>query len=363
MKLTLQLRLVPDDDAAAKLRDTVERFNAAASWLAGEAFAAKSANKVELQRRHYRQLRDRFGLSAQMAVRCIAQVGEAYKRDKARRPAFRKHAAMPFDRRMMSFKGVDRVSLLTLAGRVIVPLVMGAYQRERFSRAKGQCDLVRRKDGKWFLLCVVDLPDGTPTPTTDFLGVDLGIVNIAADSDGNTYSGAAVEEVRRRHHRNRRRLQRKGAKGAKKRLRTHAGREARFRRQVNHEISKAIVAGAEDTARGIVVEDLGGIRERTTVGRKQRARQAGWSFHQLRSFVEYKARLAGVFVVAVDPRDTSRACSGCGHCDKGNRKGRSDFSCQGCGYSINADLNAARNLRALGLGCRRPPSELASLLA
>src|SRR5215210_3381590 len=131
MKLTLQTQLFPGVDEAAKLKATVERFNAAADWLAGEAFAARSANKVELQRRHYRELRDRFGLSAQMAVRCIAQVCEAYKRDKAKRPRFRKHASMPFDQRMMSFKGVDRVSLLTLSGRVNVPFVMGKYQRDR----------------------------------------------------------------------------------------------------------------------------------------------------------------------------------------------------------------------------------------
>src|SRR4051812_3387183 len=146
MKLTLQVQLFPTVDEAAKLKATVERFQAAADWLAGEAFATRSANKVELQRAHYRDLRNRFGLSAQMAVRCIAQVCEAYKRDRAIRPKFRKHAAMPFDQRMMSFKGIDRVSLLTLEGRVVVPVVMGKYQAQRYTHAKGQCDLVRRQD-------------------------------------------------------------------------------------------------------------------------------------------------------------------------------------------------------------------------
>lgn len=360
MKLTLQLQLFPDDDAGPKLRATVERFNTAADWLAGEAFAAKLANKVELQRRHYRELRDRFGLSAQMAVRCIAQVCEAYKRDNAVRPKFRKHAAMPFDQRMMSFKGIARVSLLSLTGRVIVPFVMGAYQRERFTAAKGQADLVLRKDGKWFLLVTADLPEGAKPPATDFIGVDFGIVNIATDSDGNAYSGEAVEKARRRHHRNRKRLQRRGTKGAKKRLRKLSGREARFRRHENHRISKAIVASAKGTERGIALEALKGIRDRITVGRRQRARHAGWSFHQLRAMIEYKARLAGVFVAAVDPRNTSRTCSACGHCEKGNRRSQGEFSCKSCGYSTNADLNAALNLRERGLGRCKPASGLAS---
>ncbi|WP_074307445.1 transposase [Singulisphaera sp. GP187] len=201
MKLTLQTQLFPDKTHSAPLKATVERFNEAAEWLAGEAFAIKVSNKTELQKTHYALLRERFGLSAQMAVRCIAQVCEAYKRDKTKRPHFRKHTAMPFDPRMMSFKEADRVSLLTLEGRVVVPFVMGRYQTEQFTNAKGQADLVLRKDGKWFLLVTVDVADGTPIPTTDFLGIDLGIANIATDSDGNEHSGRPVERTRKKHNR------------------------------------------------------------------------------------------------------------------------------------------------------------------
>ena len=67
-----------------------------------------------------------------MTIRCIAHVCEAYGRDKSIRPRFRKYAGVPYDQRLMSFKGVDRVSLLTLEGRTIVPVVMGKHQSERF---------------------------------------------------------------------------------------------------------------------------------------------------------------------------------------------------------------------------------------
>ena len=123
-------------------------------------------------------------------------------------------------------------------------------------------------------------------------------------------------------------------------------REARFRKDVNHRISKLLVARAEGTCRGLALENLKGIRERTTVGHKQRARQSGWSFGQLRAFVEYKAQRAGVPVVLVDPRNTSRACPACGHCEKANRKSQSEFLCKHCGYSSHADFNAALNIRA-----------------
>jgi len=348
MKLTLQTQLLPDPEDAAKIMATVERFNEAATWLAEIAFGRKIANKFELQKLCYAELRERFGLSAQMAIRCIAQVCEAYKRDKGKRPKYRKHSAMPFDQRIISFKGPDRVSLLTLEGRVIVPFIMGKYQVERFGFARGQCDLVLRKDGKWFLLVTVDVPEGTKLPVTDFLGVDLGIVNIACDSDGNVYTGEAVEKIRRKHQASRKTRQRKETKGTKKQLKKLAGKEARFRKHENHRISKTIVANAKGTGRGIALEDLKGIRDRTTVRNRQRNRHSGWSFFQLRAFVKYKAALAGVPVVTVDPRNTSKTCSVCGHCDRANRPTRDMFLCKQCRYSANADLNAARNLAGLG---------------
>lgn len=345
--------LLPSPEQVASLEATLRAFNAAANWLAGEAFARKTANKIALQKLFYRALRERFGLSAQMAVRCIAQTCEAYKRDKTKRPHFREFAAIPYDQRLMSFKGMDRVSLLTLTGRILVPLIMGSYQAERFAAAKRQCDLVWRRDGKWFQLVTVDLPDGTRTSATDFIGVDLGVQNIATDSDGDRYSGAGIEAYRTRNHELRRNLQ-KAASGRKRRglrpksirrkLKQLAGREARFRKDINHQVSKSLVAKAKGTGRGLALEDLKGIRERTRFRKQQRARMGGWAFHQLRAFIEYKAKQAGVALVVIDPRNTSRECSACGHTDKANRPSQAEFRCLACGHADHADVNAARNI-------------------
>ena len=348
MKLVVQVQLIPDADIASKLRSTVERFNAACNWLAGEAFTRQVSNRIELQRLLYRDVRDRFGLSAQMTCLCIRRVCEAYKRDRSIRPEFRPLAAMPFDQRTMRFKGLDRVSLLTLDGRVVVPFTVGSYGKERLAMPKGQADLILRKDGKWFLIITVDVPEETPIPTTDFIGVDLGIANIATDSDGTQHSGEAVEKVRRKHHLQRKRLQRRNTKGGKKKIRRIRDKEARFRKHENHVISKAIVQTAKGTGRGIAVEDLSGIRDRLPAwGRDARNRLSGWSFFQLVSFLSYKATLAGVPVVTVDPRNTSRTCAECGHCEKSNRTSQSEFRCKACGHAANADVNAARNIRAL----------------
>ncbi|MCR4374167.1 MAG: transposase [Acidobacteria bacterium] len=362
MVLTLQLRLLPTAKQAAQLRATMRAFNAAATYAARVGFEAGLRSQPSIHRLTYYQLREKFGLSSQMAVRAIGKAVEYFARDKTVCPVFRPDGAMTYDERLMSFKGMDTVSLLTLDGRELVPLIYGEYQRQRFDRMKGQVDLVLR-DGQFYLYASITVPDGAPIEPADFLGVDLGIVNLATDSDGTTHTGEAVERVRRKHTKQRRALQRRNTRGAKKKLKRIAKKESRFRRHENHCISKQIVQAAKDTARGIGVEDLTHIRERATVRRKQRNRQGGWAFAQLRAFVEYKAALAGVRVVAVDPRNTSRTCSQCGHCEKGNRKSQAEFRCLHCDHSISADFNAARNIASRAQAACKPASELPGLAA
>jgi IS605 OrfB family transposase len=347
MKLTLQLQLLPTGEQKADLLATMVRFNEAATFAAERGFAAKLFGQVNIHRLCYAAIRERFGLSSQMAVRAIAKAVETFRRDKTKCPKFKKFGAITYDERVLSFKGLTEVSLWGLAGRHRLPFVCGAYQRALQGRIKGQADLVYR-DRKFFLLCTIYLPDGAPIQTTDALGVDLGIVNLAVDSTGETFSGNKVEEVRQHYAQRRAVLNHVGTKSARRRLSKIRRKEANFRRNQNHCIAKKIVAKAKASESAIVLESLKGIRDRLTVKRRQRARHAGWSFSQLRLFVEYKAKLAGVPVVSVDARNTSRTCSECGHCAKGNRQSQAEFRCLHCGYSTNADYNAARNIWAAG---------------
>ncbi|HEX2516771.1 MAG TPA: transposase, partial [Chloroflexota bacterium] len=331
------------------------RFNAACDFLAGVAFRERCANKVVLQRLAYYDARARFGLAAQLTIRAIGKVVEAYKRDRRVRPRFRPHGAVPYDQRILSWRGPAAVSLLTLGGREVVPLRLGAYQEARLDRRQGQADLVLR-EGVFFLYATLEVPEeapGDPAPEA-YLGLDLGIVNLAVDSDGTVPSGAAVDARRRVYAHRRRSLQKKRTHSARRKLRALKRGQARSQRHTNHAISKRVVAAAEGTARGIALEDLRGIRVRTgTVARRQRARHANWSFAQLRTFVEYKARRAGVPVVAVDPRHTSQTCPGCGLVERGNRRDRNTFLCLGCGLAGPADHIAAVNISRRGVEVAR----------
>jgi putative transposase len=237
------------------------------------------------------------------------------------------------------------VSLLTLLGRVLVPFLIGGYQQTRMGAIQGQADLLYRR-GIFYLAVTLDVPEPALDEAKGTLGIDLGIVNLATDSEGESFSGQAVEHNRKRHHALRQRLQKRGMKSALRHLKNLSGKEARFKRNTNHVMSKQIVQKAKANGQAIAIEDLRHIRKRTdsTVRRSQRAKHSSWAFGQLRSFLSYKAALAGVPLHLVDPRNTSRTCHVCGHCAKANRKSQASFVCQQCGLSMNADFNAAINI-------------------
>jgi IS605 OrfB family transposase len=178
--------------------------------------------------------------------------------------------------------------------------------------------------------------------------VDLGIVNIATTSDGRILAGRRLNRYRERQRDLRAKLQKKQTKAAKRRLKAIRRRESRHAANTNHVIAKQIVATAERTSRGIALEDLKGIRQRVTAKKDQRARLSSWAFAQLSAFVEYKARRAGIPLVYVDPRNTSRQCSECWHTHRANRVDQARFACRSCGIVLHAGLNGSRNIAHRG---------------
>ena len=114
------LKLTPTEEQHHALLETMHAFNAACNYVASVAFAEKTANKFELQKLVYSELRGTYKLAAQLAIRAISKASEAYKRDKSIPPTFQPEGAIVYDERVMSFKGLLTVSLLTIQGRVLV---------------------------------------------------------------------------------------------------------------------------------------------------------------------------------------------------------------------------------------------------
>lgn len=370
----VQVKLLPDAPTAALLLRTVQTLHAACNWLAFRAFEARCADPDLLRERHYRDLRERFGLQAQFALQVIARVVGAYVRDPETRPTFRREGAFALVHKDLWTCPRTRpgiVSLATLDGRRDVPYRVGEGQRALFEAAasgRTEADLSYRH-GRWFLAPVTRHPRPMPLVATGTLGVDLGIVHLAVDSDGEVFTGAEVERVRQYHLERRRSLQREKAarshrnRAAAAKTRTHAikkrtrslrkklaatgDKEARFRRNENHRISKRLVDKAQGTDRRLALEDLQGLAARTTVRSPQRARHAGWAYAQLGSFIAYKAARRGVGVLVVPARGTSTTCPdpACRHRARENRASRDLFRCVRCGLTAPADWVGARNVQ------------------
>jgi putative transposase len=155
--------------------------------------------------------------------------------------------------------------------------------------------------------------------------------------------GKTCQHIHQKYKHLRKRLQKAG----KLRLvKTIKNRESRIVRNLNHHISKRLIKEAHDTQSVLVLENLKQIRQRAKCRRKQRYSLNSWSFYQLASMIEYKAKKLGVPIAYVEPQYTSQRCSKCGHIDRNNRKGNL-FCCLKCGAVEDAGANAGFNIAHL----------------
>jgi len=278
MKLIARLKLQPTPDQHQALLQTLEAANAACNYVSDQAWQSKTFGQFALHKLCYGDVRAQFKLGADVAVRVFAKVADAYKLDKKTKRTFRPQGAFPFNDRLVSYKLTKRtLSIWTMAGRVKMPFIASDHAMRLLEGLRGECDLVYRK-GEFYLLQCCDVDEPLTGDPDDFLGVDLGVTNIAVTSEGTIFQSNTVKSVRYRHRRLRTKLQAKGTKSSRRRLKKLSGKERRFATDVNHQIAKRIVAMAKDTARGIAVEDLTGIRERVTARKPQRATLHSWAF-------------------------------------------------------------------------------------
>ncbi|MET8330118.1 transposase [Streptomyces sp. NPDC005181] len=361
---------MPEADQAPALSATLRAVNESANWVSGMAFERGVPSEYELRKHTYAELKQR-GLGAQAAQHTIKKVRDAYTTLKANIRAgnlgkpggkrrikveskpivFRPEAAHPYDDRCLSWQyDAHTVSMWTTAGRLknICFVCSADALKTLREHRKGESDLIER-DGAFYLVAVCDIPEAPVNENPHgFHGVDLGVVNIATASTGYRAAGRGMNRHRKRQLELRRKLQAKGTKSAKRRLKHRSRKESRHAANVNHIISKTIVTTAERTGAGIALEDLTGIRDRVRLRKDQRTTLHSWSFHQLASFVEYKAKRAGVPLVYVDPAYTSQQCSECGYIDRKNRVDQATFACRSCGALMHADDNASHNIGRKG---------------
>jgi len=251
-------------------------------------------------------------------------------------------------------KGILSLSTIDGRQRFTFKAPFGFSNYENWRRKSAELFI---RDKKVFLAIVFETDVVDVQPTQKTVGIDRGIKKIAVTSENQFFGGGEIKKVVWHYRFLRKRLQSKGTRSAKRHLCRLSAKENRFRRDINHRVSKKIVKSLSPGTT-LVLEDLKNIRKSSKKFRKeQRFWINGWSFLQLETFLTYKAEEKGCFVDFVDARYTSQKCSVCGHTERGNRVKQSLFKCKHCGFQLNADLNAARNIEnnyrdAKGYPCR-----------
>lgn len=386
IKCKLKLQSPFDELALVK---SLEQYRQACNCVSQYMFEHNfEMAQAKLNKALYHQLRNQYGLKAQMAQSAIRNVVARYRTVKtqlAQKP-YRFNTGQPnqygndiwqsvsrdltwlwypinFRRpqldlqrnRDWSLKDDHVLSINTINGRIKVPFVCQGFDQYLDGSWKFGMAKILRTSNKWYMhiSATKELPDYVREQSQHVVGIDRGLRFLATiyDEQGKTkfFSGKEIIRKRRKFKRLRQQLQSKGTKSAKRRLKKIGQRENRWMTDVNHQLSKTLVAhyGANTL---FVLENLVNVRFATEkVVKAKRYEQVSWAFYQLEQFLTYKAHLNNSEVIQVSAKYTSQRCPKCGRIWKGNRNHQQHlYVCDRCGYSSNDDRIGAINIQLLG---------------
>lgn len=368
--LTIVCFFNPTPAQGTKINATLRAFADACNYI-NDTVDPKLTNNVRIQTLVYKQVREQFGLSANLAIRAINRVaGNRKTAKKDDKPVLKfKPTSADYDARIFAFKESDWTVSLTLnGGRERFKLQLGNYQIGKLTGSTPtSATLAKHRDGSYSVNIQVKTTAPDIKPTDSVIGCDLGRTEIVVTSFGDKHSGKQITQKRNKYAKTRALVQTKSTKGTRisrrschRLLARLSGRERKFQSWHAHKISKQLVAQAKESNSIIALEDLTGIRARTNKqprSKKERRLSNNWAFYQLRQYIEYKAIGSGVKVVFIPPAYTSKTCHHCNHIhpnrDESYRHGKY-FRCEHCLWTGDADLNASLNIKQWGVTVNTP---------
>jgi putative transposase len=354
MQVTITARVEADE----ALKETIIYANRACQDIIDIGIKEKVYNKTRLHHLTYKIIRARYPtLNSSLVTAMRDQASDMLKRLKLKkRPMKKQTSSVRLNHNTFKlFAESKTVSISTLFGRRVYNIKIPDYfSKYHFTESTAARIRIRRKN------VLIDIMTDIETPklraAKKIIGIDRGAYNPAVTSDNQFFNSKTLRNIKGRYRHIKRCLQRAGTRSAKRHLVKLSGRERRFVADTNHCLSKRIVNSDCDA---IAVEELNvaAMKMRVRRGKKPKVLRVigSWSPTQLLQFIRYKAEMLGKQVLEVNSHYTSQACNRCGDIRRENRKGRS-FTCSVCGYSLHADLNAARNIACLAKGKIGRPS-------
>ncbi|GGA01041.1 transposase [Okeania sp. KiyG1] len=367
--ISCKLKITPE--LAKEIEATLVEYANACQFI-HENSDKKLTNNVAMQSLMYDTVRENFQLSAQTTIHAIRRVCGNRKTsitNHIKKELSFSPTSVDYDSRTFSLDTKTWiVSVKLLTKRTKIELLIGNYQRGILKGSKSKSAVLnKRKDGSYYINININNIAPDPTDTDKVIGIDLGRTDIATTSESDSWSGKKITNKRNHYSQMRAVLQQKASKGTRSSRRRCrklqqrlSGKERRFQKHINHEITTYLVKKAATNKTSIAIEDLTNIRTRTNQQRrtkKERRLSNNWAFYQFRMFLTYKCLLNGVRLILVNPAYTSQTCHKCLHIHptkgKSYRNGK-NYHCNHCGWEGDADYNGAKNIAALGLSVNQP---------
>ncbi len=349
MEIARTIKLKLDIDPKLIL-PTIQNYTKAYNFVCKEGWEDKDFNGVSLHHKTYLDCREKFNLPAQLAISARMKATESLKAGFARlkkkeRTNCPKSISLSVRLDARSFNvwfDKNEVSILTLDGRIKTKIKIPKYFKQYLTWKRASAELFIKNGKVYLYISMTKSVEDSEVNINSILGIDRGINNLAVTSNNQFFSGKDVKRISKRYQKLRSALQAKGTKSAKRKLKKLSGKENRFKTDVNHVISKKIAESVPENS-VVVLEKLKNIRK-SKLRKQQRTAINNWKFYQLEQFLKYKLENKNCKVEFVNPAYTSQKCSKCGHTVRANRKGHT-FKCKSCGFELNADLNASRNIK------------------
>lgn len=346
MKL-IQTAKLGIDCSPQEFQSTILAYANAFNYICKTGFESKDTNGVSLHHKTYQECRktlpSQLSISARTkATETLKSVQAIIKKGKKATCPQSKQTAIRYDANCYSiWLNKKLITISTCEGRKKFNLIIPKYFEQYLTWKYTTADLFV-KNGKVFLHVVFEKEIADIPSNSTFVGIDRGINKIAVLSTNKFFDGKKIKTISRRYEKIRSMLQSKKHSG-KRHLRKTKSKEQRFRRDANHCITKKIV-NSIDSGSTIILEKLTGIRN-AKARKEQRKELNKWNFFQFEQFLKYKAMAKGIRIEYTPARYTSQKCSRCGTILKSNRKSQAIYLCSHCSLSLNADLNASRNIR------------------
>lgn len=338
MMRSLKLKLCLDDYQKESIRQTCIEFNHAYDIAAGYCWQEKSSNYYKINQTAYYMQKAQCPTLPSAIIQSATKLATSNYKG-CRRSMKKDSMSYLIECLTMTLRG-NQITFSTVNKRIKTIIQIPEWFDSKYPERNLRSGIVKYKKSNIILVLQFQIPDVDKNNDGDIVGLDRGMYQIVSTSRGENYSSKRVRALKRKMLYNRRCLQKKGTRAAKRKLKKLSGYEERFVRDINHCISKTLAA--DSTVKTYVIEDLKGIKK-DQKGKHWNQRLNGWSYYQFKEFLCYKCEATGIDVVKVSARYTSQRCNQCGKINKQNRQ-KNQYRCS-CGYHDHADINAAKNIR------------------